>query len=228
MTITEVGCCGVKPDLSIMDETTPEGQTYLGVYKMLIVSPGGPHRMYLSVDLDEPSMVYGFFDWDSLEHHENFAKTFGKDVQSDLAKVLTHGEYTKHITATPSLPEALKSPVTDVFLVYFPSAISVAEKATAATDLQKILNKGFGQHPKVTAIGYGWGVQNDFPVYGKDGGKVGSAFSAFVGWSSVEANTEFRGAGAHNTTRELIQSLDGVVKLKVLRLNCTVLEKMAE
>ncbi|GJC87683.1 hypothetical protein ColLi_10521 [Colletotrichum liriopes] len=228
MTVTELGCCGVKPGLSIMDEKTPEGQTYLGVYKTLIGSPGGPHRMYLSVDLDEPSMVYGFFDWDSLEHHENFAKTFGEDIQPDLAKVLTHGEFIKHITATPSLPDALKSPVTDVFLVYYPSDTSAAEKATASTGLQTILNRGFGQHPNVAAISYGWGVQDDFPVHGKDGGKVGSAFSAFVGWSSVEANTEFREAGAHNTIQESIRGLDGVVKLKVLRLHCTVLEKKAE
>ncbi|KAK1980187.1 hypothetical protein LZ30DRAFT_723977 [Colletotrichum cereale] len=225
MIVTEIGCCGVKPGLDIMDESTPEGKIYVGVFRTLNASPGGPHRMYLSLDLDEPSKEYGFFDWDSLEHHENFAKTFGKDGQADLEKVLTHGEYIKHITATPSLQEALKSSVTDVFLVYYPSDISPDEKAAATTELQKILDKGFGQRGDVTAVSHGWGVENDFPVYGKDGGKVGSVFSAFVGWASVEANTEGREAGAHTAAQESIQGLDGVVALKILRLSCAVLER---
>ncbi|KAK2015053.1 hypothetical protein LZ32DRAFT_602752 [Colletotrichum eremochloae] len=200
----------------------------MGIFRMLNASPGGPHRMYLGVDLDEPSKVYGFFDWDSLEHHEKFAKTVGKDVQTDFEKILTHGEYIKHITATPSLQEALKSSVTDVFLVYYPSDTSTDDKVTATIDLQDILNKSFGQRADVTAISHGWGVENDFPVYGKDGGKVGSVFSAFVGWASVEANTECRGKGAHTATQELIRGLEGVVALKVLRLSCVVLERSNE
>ncbi|TQN65324.1 hypothetical protein CSHISOI_10116 [Colletotrichum shisoi] len=225
MTVTELGCCVVKPGLKILDEDTPEGQIYVGVYKMIISSPGAPHRIYLSIDLDEPSKVYGLFDWDSVEHHERFAKEFGKDFQPDLAKVLTHGEYIKHIAATPSLPEALTSSVADVFLAYYPSDISEAEKDEVAAGFGNILDERFRQHPDVTAFSYGWGLQNDFPVCGKDGGKVGSAFSAFVGWSTNEANAKFRDSGAHDAIQQSIRALDGVVELKALRLACKFLEK---
>ncbi|WQF79119.1 hypothetical protein CDEST_04133 [Colletotrichum destructivum] len=228
MTVTELGCCGVKPGLKILDENTPEGQIFVGVYKTIISSPGAPHRIYLGVDLDEPSKMYALFDWDSVEHHENFAKTFGQDIQPDLAKVLTHGEYTKHIAATPSLQEALTSSVTDVFLVYYSPDISAAEKDKVTADFGKILDERFRQHPDVAAFSYGWGLQNDFPVYGKDGGKVGSLFSAFVGWSTTEANTKFRESGAHDAIQQSIRALDGVVELKALRLACKFLEKTAE
>ncbi|EFQ34888.1 hypothetical protein CGRA01v4_04196 [Colletotrichum graminicola] len=223
MTVTEIGCCGIKPGLRIMDESTPEGKIYMGVYKKLNASPEGPHRMYLSVDLDEPFKVYSLFDWDSLEHHEKFANTFGEGVQEDFGKVLTHGEYTKHITPTPPLQEALESAVTDVFLVHCPSDISPDDKVT--TELRGILKKGFGQHADVTAISYGWGVENDFPVYGIGGGMVGSVFSAFVGWASVEANTTCREAAAHTAIQESIRRLYGVEALKVLRSSCAVLER---
>ncbi|KAJ0162857.1 hypothetical protein CTA2_3922 [Colletotrichum tanaceti] len=229
MTVTELGCCGVKPGLKILDQDTPEGQIFIGVYNMIVSSPGAPHRVYLSIDLDEPSKMYGLFDWDSVEHHERFAKAFGKDFQSDLAKVLTHGEYVKHIAATPSLQEALTSPATDAFLVYYASDISAAEKDKVTADLGEILDGRLRPHPDVTAFSYGWGLQNDFPVRGKDGGEdVGSAFSAFVGWSTTEARTRFRESGAHDAIRQSIRASDGVVALKALRLACTLLEKTTE
>ncbi|KAK2033035.1 hypothetical protein LX32DRAFT_635675 [Colletotrichum zoysiae] len=228
MAVTEIGCCGIKPGLKIMDESTPEGKLYMGVFRTLNTLPGGPLRIYLGVDLDEPSKVYGFFDWISVDHHEKFAKTFEKDVQTDFEKVLTNGEYTKHITPTPSLQEALKSSVTDVFLVYYPSDISSEERSTATTGLQNILEERFGQHADVNAVSYGWGVEDDFPVCRKDGGKVGSVFSAFVGWHSLETNMNFREAGAHTAAQERIRGLDGVVALKTMRVSCAVLERNVE
>ncbi|KAK2043160.1 hypothetical protein LZ31DRAFT_576620 [Colletotrichum somersetense] len=200
----------------------------MGVLRTLNALPGGPLRIYLGVDLDEPSKGYGFFDWNSLDHHEKSAKTFGKDIQTDFEKVLTHGEYIKHIIPTRSLQEALKSSETDVFLVYYPSDMSSEERATATTGLQNILEERFSQHVDVNAISYGWGVEDDFPMCRKDGGKVGSVFSAFVGWHSLEANMNFREAGAHTAAQERIRGLDGVVALKTMRLTCAVLERNVE
>jgi hypothetical protein len=43
MTVTEIGCMGVKPDHNIMDETTKEGRILVGAWKAVTAAPGGPH-----------------------------------------------------------------------------------------------------------------------------------------------------------------------------------------
>lgn len=75
MTITEIGLMGVKPNLDIMDESTPEGQVLARTYKAIAVAPGGPSQVYYGLEVEDPSKIWAFFDWESIEEHENFAKS---------------------------------------------------------------------------------------------------------------------------------------------------------
>ena len=76
MAVTEVGCMGVKPNIDIMDQDTPEAQILTGVWKTVTTKPGGPHRVYWGLEREDPSRVWGFFDWDSVEQHQKFAQTY--------------------------------------------------------------------------------------------------------------------------------------------------------
>ncbi|KAJ0299516.1 hypothetical protein COL5a_000045 [Colletotrichum fioriniae] len=173
-------------------------------------------------------MSWGFFDWDSIEHHEKFAKEYGAELCKDLPKVLTYGEFCKHITATPSFPDALKSPVTDVYIIYFPSDINPEAKDTATARLHKILKEGFGQVPEITATSYGWGVQDNFPVKGGDPNQTGSILTAFVGWSNLEANNTFHQSETYKEIENKLQNMEGLIRLRPFRLKCIVLEKEAQ
>lgn len=75
MAITEVGCMGVKPGLRITDPTTEEGQVLPSVWKKVLTLPGGPRRVFWGLEEEEPSRVWAFFDWESVQQHEDFAKT---------------------------------------------------------------------------------------------------------------------------------------------------------
>ncbi|OLN89050.1 hypothetical protein CCHL11_06020 [Colletotrichum chlorophyti] len=226
MVVTEVGCAGVKPDHKIMDESTPEGKIFLGTYKNIINSPGGPRRIYLSQELNNPLLFWGFFDWDSLEHHENFAKTsLGPEVLKDLPAVLSHGIFTKHIDSTPSLPKALTSPLTDVAVAYFPPETSPEDKSVATAQLQKLLGEYFGDSPEINAIGHSWGLENDFPFDSGKGELNGSILMALVGWSSVEACREFHSTGDYEYFLGSARDITGLLRLDDLQLSCTVLEK---
>jgi hypothetical protein len=76
MTITEVGLMGVKPGHAIMDENTPEGQILFSIYKNIISLPGGPSRIYLGLETEDPLMLWAFFDWETLGQHAEFAKAY--------------------------------------------------------------------------------------------------------------------------------------------------------
>lgn len=75
MTITEVGCMGVKPNLNIMDETTPEGQILKGAWGACVNAPDGPRSVYYGLEIEDPSKIWAFFDFGSIEQHERFAKS---------------------------------------------------------------------------------------------------------------------------------------------------------
>lgn len=66
---------GVKPGLDIMDESTQEGQILTGAWKAVTTAPGGPHRVYWGLEIENPLNLWAFFDFDSIEAHEEFAKT---------------------------------------------------------------------------------------------------------------------------------------------------------
>ncbi|KAK1637959.1 hypothetical protein BDP81DRAFT_426242 [Colletotrichum phormii] len=225
MIVTELGAMGVKPGLNIMDESTPEGQIFMGVYRKIIAAPGAPHRLYLGLELEDPTMVWGFFDWDSIEDHEKFAKEYGVELCKDLPKVLTYGEFCKHITATPTFPDALKSVATDVFVIYYASNITPEAKDAATARLQEILKEGFEQVHEATVTSYGWGVQDDFPVKGGDPNQTGSILTAFVGWSNLEANKTFHQSQTYKEIESQLGTIEGSTKLRSFRLSCIVLEK---
>jgi hypothetical protein len=74
MAIQEVGVMGVKPGFDIMDAATPEGKILYQAWKTVITKPGGPSRVYWSLEKDNPLKIWGFFDWDTVEQHDKFAK----------------------------------------------------------------------------------------------------------------------------------------------------------
>ena len=79
---------------------------------------------------------------------------YGAEAVKDLPSVLTHGEFSKHITLSPS-SKVLQSPVTEVLLAYFPSDISAAEKVLAAAQFQQYIEKGLGGSADVKGVSFG-------------------------------------------------------------------------
>lgn len=73
--VTEVGCMGVQPGLNVMDETTREGQILVGAWNAVTTAPDGPHRVYWSLEAENPSKIWAFLEWDSVADHEKFAKS---------------------------------------------------------------------------------------------------------------------------------------------------------
>lgn len=75
MPVVEIGLMGVKPEHKVMDLTTTEGQVLEKAWSAVTVAPGGPHWAYGGVEIDKPLLLWGFFAFDSVEHHREFAKT---------------------------------------------------------------------------------------------------------------------------------------------------------
>ncbi len=75
MPVTEIACVGVKPGFDIMDESTGEGKVLIAAWNTVAAAPGGPHRVYWGLQVEDPSKLWAFFDWDSVEDHEKFIQS---------------------------------------------------------------------------------------------------------------------------------------------------------
>jgi hypothetical protein len=156
---------------------------------------------------------------------ERVENRFGGEAVKELPTILTHGEFTKHITMEKTEPLVLQSPVTEVMLAYFPSAISPAGKDKAAAQLQKFVEKSLENCSDVMAVSYGWGVENDFPVRGGEPGQLGSLLTAFTGWPSIDAHRKFRETEAFKESVDLIRDMEEIVKLAMFHVRCQSLGK---
>jgi hypothetical protein len=76
MAVTEIGFMGVRPNLDVMDDSTHEGQILSKAWNAVTTAAGGPHRVHWGLEVENPSTIWAFFDWESLEQHEKFAKSW--------------------------------------------------------------------------------------------------------------------------------------------------------
>lgn len=76
MAVTEAGCSIVKPGIDVMDDSTPEGQILLKIWKGVTSQPTGPYRVFWGTEVETPANLWGFFDFASVEEHEKFAEEY--------------------------------------------------------------------------------------------------------------------------------------------------------
>lgn len=76
MRVTEIGPMGVKPETisTIMDPSSEAGEVLYKDYTGVTSHPAGPYRAYYGLESEDPSVLWAFFDFDSIEHHTSFAQ----------------------------------------------------------------------------------------------------------------------------------------------------------
>ncbi|RAH51115.1 uncharacterized protein BO95DRAFT_510213 [Aspergillus brunneoviolaceus CBS 621.78] len=218
MCVTEIGVMGVKPCLDVMNDDTPEGRILSKLYNYVVAAPGGPLRVYWGLEAEDPSYLWAFFDWDSLEAHHNFAKTLGQEAVKDLPKILTRGGFTKHITATPSLPATLQSAVTQVILAYFASDRPPTVADAAIAHFENWRENEIENVSGIEALSYGWGMEKDFPIRGGSPDQRASICLSVFGFIDIAAQKSFRESLALGKLLGWIRGMEGCVKLEVFSI----------
>lgn len=142
----------------------------------------------------------------------------------DFPKILGGHHFTKHLSLTPYPHTALRSPVTEVLLIWFPSDISPEAKDTATKRLQQFADVCLQPHTSIHAFNIGWGVENDFPVRDGEEGQKGSLLAGLIGWPSIDAHMQFRETDTFKNNIHLLRGMEGVVKMTMFHLRSRVME----
>lgn len=68
---------GVQAGKTPMDPSTPDGKLLHDAWHGIIAAPGGPSRIVWGTEArDAQTRLWGFFDWESVEQHAAFAKSY--------------------------------------------------------------------------------------------------------------------------------------------------------
>jgi hypothetical protein len=157
--------------------------------------------------------------------HEASLNRYGKDIVADLPKILTHGEYSKHASLSPFPPLALKAPVVEVMVAYFPSGISQANKDAASARFHKFQEQALAKCRDVLGVAIGWGVEDDFPINGGKEGEKGTALFAAIGWDSVDKHMAFRETNEFKKNVSLLTDMEGMLKITMIHVELRCVER---
>jgi len=217
MTVTEFARIGVKPGVDVDEAVTKS-------FDIALTQPGA-QRTYWSLEIENPLIIWGFMDWDTIEDHINWTK---HPLNAEVGKSLEPffeptGYFVKHVALEPFPPafvlDSARCPVTELFTAFFPSDITPAAKATVTASFEEFIDKALKTSPDFKGISYGWGIETDFPVTGEEG-KTGSIFVAFIGWPSVEAHMKFRETQPFKENVGAIRALPDLIKAAASHVRC--------
>lgn len=124
----------------------------------------------------------------------------------------------------PYPPTALRAPVTEILLAWFPKDISQELKDANTKKAELFAEKSLKACSDLHAINVGWGVENDFPVRGGEEGQKGSLLAVFAGWSSIDAHMKFRETDEFKEAIPLIRGMEGTLKLTIFHVKCGFIE----
>lgn len=149
----------------------------------------------------------------------------GHEIVKDLPKILTHGEFSKHVVLKPAPPLVLKSPITEVMLAFFPANISQSTRDAATARFEQFVVKALHTCADVEGVSSGWGVENDFPIRDGEQGQKGSHLTALIGWPRIEAHLKFRETPEFKDNVALLTEMEGLIKLTMVHVRCRSLER---
>jgi hypothetical protein len=92
MAIVEVGMMGVQAGKTPMDPATADGKILRQAWESVIRASEGPKRVLWGTEFSDPSRIWGFFDWESIEQHEAFARSYVHSPPTNLYIPSTLGD----------------------------------------------------------------------------------------------------------------------------------------
>jgi len=206
---TEIAVLPLQPGTQVEDPSSEAGKLWKS-FGDSILSQEGVQRFYWGRQVESPDTVLLLVDWDSLESHQKFINSpeYGPFVGS-LGTLLASPPSLHHAHFNPHPPAQAVSgthaPVTELVTFFLPADVSDADKAsfeTARNNLVKLVEKREGGRGGIAS---GWVVEKiDNPTTGAKS----TAFTAAIGWESVEAHTKFR-------ETEAFKEVIGPVRAKV-------------
>jgi quinol monooxygenase YgiN len=219
---TEFATFSIAKDVDLV-AAGPAKDKFVDSLTQVLKEPGCS-RVYWSVQQEDPTKIWLFFDWDSAEdyqrfgtseHHGAWVAQFQGLLDFSAAPVVKFAELKPRPSAS-----FLDGTIETIFF-HFPADITAATRETVDATLVEFVEKGLSTSADFRGAHTGWVTQTDVPIpiaTGADG--QGSALLVFLGWPSVEAHMKFRETDAFKNTIGLIRGLPEMKTMGMFHLQC--------
>ncbi|KAL9637211.1 MAG: hypothetical protein Q9164_002338 [Protoblastenia rupestris] len=202
--VTELATLPLQTGAEIENPNSPAGKVWTATLDTVSQQPGY-QRAYYGRELENPSLLQLFVDWDTYEAHQDFQndRTYAPFVKHLMT--IVDGEIEmRHANFEPHPPSAAvsgtTSPVTEVLTMYLEKKDEGFSKKVGQLG-EVVLSKADG----CRAVSSGWVIEEvEHECLGK--GKKGNACVMVIGWESKEKHMEFKETQDFKDNIQLIRS----------------------
>lgn len=189
---TEIATIPLQAGATIEDAETPAGKIWNATLDT-ISQQDGYQRCYYGRQVEAPTSLDLFVDWDSYEHHQTFTKSpvYGP-FEKNLSAIMDGSVNMRHATLDPHPPSNAvgntSAPVTELIFAYLDGRDETYE-ANAKKFGEMLVSKS----DACKGVSTGW-VREQLAAPHGDTSDKKDVFIILVGWESKEKHMEFRGS----------------------------------
>lgn len=195
---TELATIPLASGAAIEDPNSPAGKVWQSTLDT-VSQQDGYQRIYYGREVENPSVLQLFIDWDSFEHHKKFIASpiygpFAKHLMTivDGPLSMCHANLTPH---PPTVAIGTASPITEVLTCYFEK-----EDDGFQSKVDQLIKAISENAEGFKAASGGWVIEDV-----EYEGKKGKAYFMVLGWESVEAHMNFRETQAFKDNIHLLK-----------------------
>ena len=226
--VTSIFSLALKEGIDAQQLSDPSSDAGRSMHQLLesILSAPGARQIYWSVEVENPSNLRLFAEWD-LEHADVVSQTIPTDGSNQFGQFASGEPVEFHVTfaSPPDLLGNEKTGATEFITFFFPSDLSPELKDDFHDRMVKLgaaVNDN-GTPGQYTGSVGGWSVEKEVPFH--DGSGEGLAYVLFIGWASVQAHMDFRGTQAFKDNIGLILDAKKMVTRRMVHVQCRSVRK---
>ncbi|OAP63897.1 hypothetical protein AYL99_03124 [Fonsecaea erecta] len=231
MAITEIALLPLRHGEN-PEETTSRAATVHAEALDVVLSQPGARRVCWGRQVEDPSVLTWFVDWDELEDHQKFMDSDAYNPFLErFGSILGAGAKAYHVRFLPEITTATidpfstnTAPATEIVTMWLPRLYSEADQARLVENV-----KAFLAVLEREAKGYkswvgGWVEEEEgIDIPGTDG--KGKAYVLVVGWESVEAHKEFCETRAFKENISLVLGVKDLKKIEAVHASLIEVRK---
>ena len=216
MGCTEIAYLPLKTGVNVKDANSQAGAIWQDTLNT-VLGQSGAQRAYFGTQVEDPSLLMLFVDWDSLEDHQRFINQSYYKPFVDKFLQIVEAPALFHAHLTPHPPSAVlsdtSSPVTEFVAVHLNPT---ADRAKTEERVKKFVTEIEAKAEGNTASAGGWLVEEK-PLP-KDESTQALVYVLLLGWTSVDAHNAYRQTQSFKDNVGLLRELPDLLEIQLVHV----------